>query len=247
MTIDKNSAPKASFGAVFERGIFMKKAVGLIFAAFMLFSFALSVSAEEFNGADLFTVNLPDDFEQTGAAMTDFTFTNENGDTFAVSYSDNAEKDNIFSPADMSKKEIEEYNQALSEESKAVMKDYADDFDLKFISGEKVKQKNGKTALVSQSKTTITTNKKTSVYYQTIYEFGGIDYRYTFTYTTDDEAKKDSFNEVFESIDIFENETKTNSDKLAEYALFAGLGLLILVGIIRFIRTPEKRAQGKLK
>ena len=225
----------------------MKKAVGLIFAAFMLFSFALSVSAEEFNGADLFTVNLPDDFEQTGAAMTDFTFTNENGDTFAVSYSDNAEKDNIFSPADMSKKEIEEYNQALSEESKAVMKDYADDFDLKFISGEKVKQKNGKTALVSQSKTTITTNKKTSVYYQTIYEFGGIDYRYTFTYTTDDEAKKDSFNEVFESIDIFENETKTNSDKLAEYALFAGLGLLILVGIIRFIRTPEKRAQGKIK
>ena len=225
----------------------MKKAVGLIFAAFMLFSFALSVSAEEFNGADLFTVNLPDDFEQTGAAMTDFTFTNENGDTFAVSYSDNTEKDNIFSPADMSKKEIEEYNQALSEESKAVMKEYADDFDLKFISGEKVKQKNGKTALVSQSKTTITTNKKTSVYYQTIYEFGGIDYRYTFTYTTDDEAKKDSFNEVFESIDIFENETKTNSDKLAEYALFAGLGLLILVGIIRFIRTPEKRAQGKIK
>lgn len=225
----------------------MKKTVSLIFTIFMLLAFVVSVNAEEFNGADLFTVDLPDDFEQKGSTMTDFTFTDENGDTFAVSYSDNTQEDEIFSPADMSKKEIEEYNRSLSEESKSVMKDFADDFELKFLICEKVKQKNGKTALVSQTKTTITKAEKTAVYYQTIYEFGGIDYKYTFTYTTDDEAKKDSFNEAFESIDIFEGETKSNFDKLGEYALFGVLGILILVGIIRFIRTPEKRAQGKIK
>ncbi len=224
----------------------MKKAVSLIFTLLMLFSFAVSANAEEFNGADLFTVNLPENFEQTGTNVTDFTFTNEKGDTFAINYSDNTQKDEIFSPADMSKKEIEEYTNSISEESKVVMKDFAEDFDIKFLSGEKEKHKNGKTALVSQTKTTITQNKKTAVYYQTMYEFGGVDYKYTFTYTTNDENKKDSFNEVFKSINIFEGETQSNLDKLAGYALIGTIGLLVFIGIIRFIRTPEKRAQGKL-
>ena len=225
----------------------MKKAVSLIFTFLMLFSFVLSVNAEEFNGADLFTIDLPDDFEQTGTNVADFTFVNEKGDNFAISYLDNTQEDEIFSPADMSKKEIEEYTNALTEEAETVMKDYSDGFELKFLSGEKVKHKNGKTALVCQTKTTIKRNKKTQVYYQTMYEFGGADYKYTFTYTTADEKNKNSFNEVFDSINIFEGETKSNFDKLAEYALFAALGLLLLIGIIRFIRTPEKRAQGKLK
>ena len=225
----------------------MKKAVSLIFTLFMLFSCVVSVNAEEFNGADLFTVDLPEDFEQKGTNVSDFTFTNESGDSFTVAYSDNTQEDKIFSPADMSEKEIEAYNNALAEESKAVMKDFADAFDMKFISGEKVKQKNGKTAIVSQTKTTITQNDKTSVYYQTVYEFGGVDYKYTFTYTTDNESEKNSFTEVFESIDIFEAEAESNLDKLAGYAVAGGVLLLIFIGIIRFIRTPEKRAKGKIK
>ncbi len=225
----------------------MKKAVSLVFTIFMLFSFAITVNAEEFNGADLFTVDLPEGFEQTGAGATDFTFTDEDGDTFMVTYSDNTRKDGIFSPADMNKKDIEEYTNTLSEEAETVMKDYADDFELKFLSGEKSKHKNGKTALVCQTKTTITQNKKDNIYYQTMYEFGGVDYKYTFTYTTDDEKKKDSFKEVFESINIFEGETQSNFDKFSTYAIAAVLALLVFAGIIRFIRTPEKRAQGKLK
>ena len=225
----------------------MKKGVSLIFSLFMLFSFAISASAEEFNGADLFTVDLPEDFEQTGTNVTDFTFTNEKGDTFAVNYCDNTQEDEIFSPADMSKKEIKEYTSAISEESKAVMKDFADDFNIEFLSGEKLKHKSGKTALVCKTKTTITQNKKTVVYYQTMYEFGGVDYKYTFTYTTADEKNKDSFNDVFESINVFEGETQSNLDKLTGYALIGGIGLLIVIGIIKFIRTPEKREQGKLK
>lgn len=224
----------------------MKKAVSLIFALLLLFSFAVSVNAVEFNGADLFTVDLPEDFEQTGTSVSNFTFTNEDGDIFAVSYSDNTEEDTIFSPADMSQKDIEEYTKALSEESKTVMKDYADEFEMTFKSGEKVKHKNGKTALVCQTKTTMKKGESTGVFYQTIYEFGCKDYKYTFTYTTSDEDKKPDFNDAFDSIDIFEAETETNLDKLKGYAIAGAVCLLIMVGIIRFIRTPEKRAQGKL-
>lgn len=225
----------------------MKKAVSLIFILIMLFSCAVSASAEVFNGADLFTVDLPEGFEQTSSDSLDFTFTNKNGDNFSVTYNGNTQEDEVFSPADMSKKDIQEYINMLSESAETVMKDYADEFELKFSSWEKIKHKNGKTALVYRAKTTITKNEKTVVYYQTIYEFGGVDYKYTFTYTTDDEEKKDSFNEVFESINIFEAETESNIDKLTGYAVAGGLALLIVMGIIRFIRTPEKRAQGKLR
>ncbi len=225
----------------------MKKAVSLIFTLLMLFSLAVSVNAEEFNGADLFTVDLPDGFEQTGADISDFNFINENGDTFTVSYSDNTSEDYIFCPANMSKKDIEEYTNTLSTESANVMKDYADSFELKFLCAEKIKHPNGKKALFCQTKTTITQNKKDNIYYQTLYEFGGVDYKYTFTYTTTDEKKKDSFKEAFESINIFEGETESNLDKLTGYAVAGGLALLVVIGIIRFIRTPEKRAQGKLK
>lgn len=225
----------------------MKKAVSLVLILLMFCSFAISVNAEEFNGADLFTVNLPEGFEQSGTSVSDFTFTNESGDTFTVSYIDNTEKNNIFSPEDMSEKEIEKYTKALSEEAKTVMKDYADDFELKFLSGEKIKHQNGKTALACQAKTTIKTVDETKVYYQTMYEFGGVDYKYTFTYTTADKDKKDSFNEVFETINVFETETQSNIDKLIGFIPLAVIVLLLIIGIIKFIRTPEKRAQGKLK
>lgn len=224
----------------------MKKAVSLIFTFLMLFTFALSVNAEEFNGAELFTIDLPEEFQQNEATASDFSFENADGDTLSVTYNDNTQKENIFSPADMSKKEIEEYTATLSEESQIVMKDYADDFELKFLSGEKIKHKNGKTAIVCRTKTTITKDKRTAVYYQTLYEFGGVDYKYTFTYTTDDEKKKDNFNNVFETINIFEAETESNLDKITGYAVAGGLALLLVIEIIRFIRTPEKRAKGKL-
>lgn len=87
----------------------MKKAVSLIFTLFMLCSFAISVNAEEFNGADLFTINLPEEFQQNEATSSDFSYENDNGDTMTVTYHDNTEEDSIFSPADMSKKDIEEY------------------------------------------------------------------------------------------------------------------------------------------
>ena len=52
----------------------MKKAVSLIFTFLMLFTFALSVNAEEFNGAELFTIDLPEEFQQNEASSSDFSF-----------------------------------------------------------------------------------------------------------------------------------------------------------------------------
>ncbi len=225
----------------------MKKATSLILILLIFCTFAISVNAEEFNGADLFTVDLPEGFEQTGTNVTDFSFSNKEGDTFAISYADNTVEDEVFSPADMSKKEIEEYTNGLSAEAEGVMKDYVDGFKIEFLKSEKAKHKDRKTVLVCETKTTITNNKKDIVYYQTMCEFGGEKYKYTFTYTTADEKKKDSFKDVFDSIDIFEEETETNLDVLKNYALGGVVVLLIFAGIVRFIRTPEKREKGKLK
>ena len=224
----------------------MKKAFSFIFILVMLFSCALSVSAEEFNGADLFTIALPDGFQQNEATSSDFSYENNDGDTMTVTYHDNTEKDSIFSPADMSKKKIEEYKKTISEEAEAVMKDQTENFKLKYLDCEKIKQKNGKTALVSHIETTIEMNGRKGVYYQTIYEFGGANYKYSFTFTTADKEKSNSLNGAFDTINIFEAETESNLDKLTGYAVAGGLALLLVMGITRFIRTPEKRAKGKL-
>lgn len=225
----------------------MKKAVSLIFTLVMLFSFAISASAEVFNGADLFTVDLPEEFQQNGASSSDFSFENADGDTVAVTYEDNTQEENIFSPADMSEKEIEEYTKTLSEEAENVMKEQTDYFRLKYLDCEKIKHKSGKTALVSHIETTIEMNGKKGVFYQTLYEFGGVNYKYSFTFTTEDKEKSNSLNDAFDTINIFEAETESNLDKLTGYAVAGGLALLLVIGIIRFIRTPEKRAKGKLK
>ena len=225
----------------------MKKVVSLIFALIMLFSCAIGASAEEFNGADLFTVDIPEGFEQTGEKVSSFTFTNKDGDSFTISYSDNTQEDSIFSPADMSKKEIEEYTNALSTEAESIMRTYADGFELEFLNSEKVKHNNGKTALVCQTKTTMKKGEKTGIFYQTMYEFGCKDYKYTFTYTTSDKNEKDSLGVAFESINISEPETATKLDALKDFAVASAVLLLILIGIIKFIRTPEKREKGKIK
>ena len=225
----------------------MKKVVSLVLVLLIFCSLAISVNAEEFNGGDLFTVNLPEGFEQKTAAVTDYSFINETGDTFAMNYTENTEEEKVFSPADMSKKDIEEYMNFITQESKSVMKDFADEFDIEFLSGEKVKHRDEKTALVCRTKVTITKDEKTAVYYQTMYEFGGVNNKYSFTYTTADEKRKDSFKEVFDSIDIFEGETQSNLDKFSTYAVAGVMALLLFMGIVRFIKTPEKRAKGKLK
>ena len=66
------------------------------------------------------------------------------------------------------------------------------------------------------------------------------------TYTTSEDKNSDGFNKVFESINIVEDETPSKLDNLPGYAVMGVIALLIVIGIVRFIRTPEKRKQGKI-
>ena len=58
---------------------------------------------------------------------------------------------------------------------------------------------------------------------------------------TQDEKRKDSFDEAFNSIDIFEPYIRSVGEDIAVYSVAGFIGLLIVVGIIRFIRTPDKK------
>jgi hypothetical protein len=225
----------------------MKKVAGLILVILIFCSLVVSVNAEEFNGADLFTIDLPEDFQQNEASSSDFSFENADGDTVTVIYNDNKQEGNIFSPADMGKKAIEEYKNTIIQETETIMKDQLDGLNLKYLDCEKIKHKNGKTALVSHIETTIEMNGRKGVYYQTIYEFGGANYKYSFTFTTTDKEKSNSLNATFDTINIFESETETNIDRFKAFAVAATVVLLLIIGIVRFIRTPEKREKGKLK
>lgn len=223
----------------------MKKTASIILGLTIFITFAVSANAALFNGADLFTVDLPEEFAATSETDGGFTFENGDGDTFSVSYEENAGED-IFCPENMSKKDIEKYTGDISAGAKEVMENYADGFDMEFTRQEKVKHQSGKTALVCQMKTTVSRNGKSEVYYQTMYEFGGADYKYTFTYTAAEEKNNDEFNKVFESINIVEDETPSKLDNLPGYAVMGVVALLVVIGIVRFIRTPEKRRQGKI-
>lgn len=223
----------------------MKKTASIILSLIIFIAFAVSTNAALFNGADLFTVDLPEDFQQTGESDGEYLFENEEGDTFSVSYEENDGED-VFCPENMSKKDIEKYTNDISAGAKEVMESYADGFDMEFTRQEKVKHQSGKTALVCQIKTTVTGDGKSEVYYQTMYEFGGAKYKYTFTYTTLDDKNSDEFNKVFESINVVEDETPSKLDNLPGYALMGVVALLVVIGIVRFIRTPEKRKQGKI-
>ncbi len=225
----------------------MKKAISIVLCLIFSAMFCVCAYAEEFNGADLFTVNLPNGYEQTGAAASDFYFVHEDGSNFSVAYTDNSETEEIFCPKNFSKKKAEQYAEDLANASELAMKDYATTFDMEAISCKKQEHSDETVALVSQFKTLFEVEGKTSTFYQKVYEFGGINYKYTFTYTTTDEAKINDFDSVFESIDVFEPYVRSRSEKAAVYLLAATMAVVILGGIIRFIRTPEKRRQGKIK
>ncbi len=218
----------------------MKKALSTVLCLFLIFLFSVCAFAEEFNGADLFTVDIPEEYEQTGAAMCDYYFVNPEGDNFSVSYSEYSEEETDFIVENMSKKDIEEYNAYLTDGAEKAMAGYCDEFKTEILYCEKEKQENGMTALVTVFKTSATIGEKTQTNYQKMYEFSGITNKYTFTFTTSDEGKKDSFDTVFSTITINEAQARSYKDNILSYAMGAAMIGLILFGIIKFLR-PKKR------
>lgn len=214
----------------------MKKILCLILSIVTAVLLTVSVNAEEFNGADLFTVDIPEEFTQTGAAVSNFNFVNDEDDSFSVSYADNAELEEPFIVENMSNKAVEVYVSSVMEDAETAVKDYLDDFEVKATHYGKEKHKSGMTALVISLETTAKKGEKSYTYYQKMYEFSGADKKYTFTYTTSDEAEKDSFDEVFSSINIFEGQARSYFDNMWVYLAGALIICFMIFCIIRFMR-----------
>ena len=222
----------------------MKKLCYLICLLVILSITGVSAYAYNFNGNSLFNVDIPEGFTQADYTETSYVFTNSEGDSFNISFSANEDE---FFVKDMSEKDIAAYKDDYSQDVATAMEAYELDIKSEFISCEKLKVADGTTALVSVIKTTIASDNRSETYYQKVYEFGGVNNSYTFSFSTTDEKRLNSLDNTFSSIVLNEASFRSTGEAIAVYSTAAIIALLFIAGIIRFVRTPEKRRQGKLK
>lgn len=227
----------------FEREKAMKKLCCLISLLVIFSVTSVSANAYNFNGSSLFNVDIPEDFTQTDYTETSYVFTNNEGDSFNISFSANEDE---FCVKDMSEKDIAEYKEEYSQDVVTAMEAFEIDIESDFISCKKLKVADGTTALVSVIKTTIASENRAETYYQKVYEFGGVNNKYTFSYSTTEEKRLDSLDNTFSSIVLNEASFRSTGEAIAVYSIAAIIAILFIAGIIRFVRTPEKRRQGKL-
>lgn len=223
----------------------MKKAFSFILSALLIVAFPLSACAEEFNGGDLFLIELPDGFEQQGAPSSDYYFVGEDGSSLSISCNDNELREEAFCPKNFSRKDVEAYCQAICTDTAVAVAELTEGFEMKVVSCEKVKHPDGSEALSAVFETRVKSGKKTNVYYQKLYELGGINNKYSFSYTTTEKDDIGRMDSAFESIDVFEAYARSRGENAAVYAAAAIVAFLIVGGIIRFIRTPEKKQREK--
>ena len=222
----------------------MKKLSYLFTVFILLTTLCAPVSAYNFNGDSLFNIDIPETFTQTDYTESSFSFQNSEGDTFNVSFKANDDK---FCATGMNEKDFNSYKQDYAKDVEEAMKAFELEIVSEFISCENVKTDDGATALVSVIKTTLKKDERAETYYQKVYEFGGVNNRYTFSLSTTDEKRLDSFDDSFSSIVLNEATLRSTGENIAVYAFASLIVILIIAGIVRFIRTPEKRRQGKLK
>lgn len=246
INLNKNiSAPLALLLVqFFEREKAMKKICYLITSLVVLSLTCIPVFAYIFDGDSLFTIDIPENFTQTDYSDSSYVFQNSEGDTFNVSFSANEDK---FCATGMNEKDIKAHKADYAKDVETAMESFDLEIKSEFISCQKVKTDDGATALVSVIKTTIKKDEIAETYYQKVYELGGVNNRYTFSFATTDEVRVDSFDESFSSIVLNEATLRSTGENIAVFAFGALIIILIIAGIVRFIRTPEKRRQGKLK
>lgn len=221
--------------------IFMKKILKIISAVVCLACLlTVSVCAYEFDGNSKFTVDIPEDFKNNSDGDI-YSFESEDGKIFSISLEDNTSNLCI---KDMKKRDIEEWQSFMENSTEEQMREYGLNSDIDFLSTEKTELADGKLVLSNIIKTDI--DGSGNVYYQKTYVYGGTDNIYTFVYTTTDEDKTDELDSIFASIKVNEEPAAGKWDDPWIYLVAVAMAGLVFAGIIRFLRTPEKRAQGKL-
>lgn len=218
----------------------MKKVLSVCFALLFTVFSAISVCAYEFNGDSLFSMDMPKEFKQN--EMDDgYSFSSENGETLSVKYVDNEGVEDIFSVKDMTKSDIKKYADKLVSGIKETLALYEISAEVEVVSAKRQKVESGDEALVIELKTTATSENEKQTYYQKLYEFGGINNKFTFTFTTESSERANAFDDAFSTIDIHEAQLRSDKGDLAAYAIVGVITALIVVGIIKFIKKPTNK------
>ncbi|MGN0526294.1 MAG: hypothetical protein ACI4IF_02580 [Acutalibacteraceae bacterium] len=217
----------------------MKKVITVLISAVFLFVLSIPVFAEEVTSDGHYKFQLPDDYELVSTQDSENYYEKDNENKFSVNYYEN---DEDFNVCKLSEKDIEELSKERIYESEDVMDSMGYDYNGEILSCDVVKVANGSKALRTDIKAVVTMNGTTLTFYQTVYEFSGVENHYVFTYSTNIEENAHSMDDAFNSIEI--EEPLTTGD-LSVYIAVGVILLLVIWGIIRFIRTPKSRMKNE--
>ncbi len=211
----------------------MKKILSFFICAVLISCVVVPAKAVEYSYDGLYSIDLPEEYTEIEAHK----FTGQDDSAFSVTVDENDEKKSY---ADMSEKEVLEYGKALEEDGTQAFKLLEKDGKMELVSAEKVKHPDGKTAIVTVIRTSVTENGKTASHLQKMYEFSCNENVYRFIYTADKDEDVDNLNDAFNSIKIEEAEIKSTTDKIVDILALCGLLLLLFIGIFKFIRGRKR-------
>lgn len=213
----------------------MKKLLVLLSVLVFVLQTMPFAGAYTYDSNPLYTIEMPEDF----ICVEPDCFVGDDDKTFSVAMTPNTQ-DKICI-ADMNDKEVKEYAQTIATQGGQAYETLGMDGSMTVVSAEKTKHPNGKTAFIAVFKTVVKTGGKTKEKYQKICEFTGVENKFTFTYTSKENQIKD-MDEAFLSIAVNETQIESKADRLTSAALYGGLILVVLLGILRFIkRTPYRK------
>lgn len=191
-----------------------------------------------------FTIELPDDFDE----VETMKFIGDDGSNIGVTIEEYTDDNKDYCIDSMTDEQIKERADLIEQVSAAAFASVQREGSMDVVNAEKIKHENGFNVFVMTLKSTAMTADGETVLYQKIYEFTAEDYIYRFTYTAREGGGPDDMDESLSSIVINEPE------RLSHLHTFTRKGIpviivfgVVVLGIIRFIRTPEKREKGKLK
>ncbi len=212
----------------------MKKFLVVFFSILLVLQCVIISGAAIYDGDTRYTIDLPEKFRQAG----DNKFSADDKSEFSVTFEDNKEEQ--FSVADMSDKDIEEYIKTMEAESKSVLEEFGVDGSINLISAEKIKHPNGQYALVITLETKYTVAGKTTVNYQKLYGFSCVDNKITFTYTVDSKEELNGIDEAFDSIIVNQQEVESKLDKIMTVAFYTAIVLVMILVVILFVKRRSK-------